>query len=211
MPIATQVALILALWCVWIMPATAAGYQVEVIIFAYAQPDADGEKFSPDPGLPGSEGLAQLGNAEQGAGPALATLSAASYRLNGVMGALRRGGKYRSLLHTSWLQPEGGRIRGVFLSAPAGSEQFQSEAERVMGSVRLRPTRFLHVDVDMAYFPGAVIPGKTGESSPAPAGHVRLQESRKIKFNEVHYFDHPLFGVLLQVSRAGGAADSVGE
>ena len=30
---------------------------------------------------------------------------------------------------------------------------------------------------------------------------VRLTESRRIKLNELHFFDHPLFGVILQVSR----------
>jgi hypothetical protein len=29
---------------------------------------------------------------------------------------------------------------------------------------------------------------------------VRLVESRNIKLRQVHYFDHPLFGVLLQVT-----------
>ena len=28
-----------------------------------------------------------------------------------------------------------------------------------------------------------------------------MRESRKIKLNELNYFDHPLFGVILQVSR----------
>ncbi|MCG8324602.1 MAG: peptidoglycan binding protein CsiV [Thiotrichales bacterium] len=31
--------------------------------------------------------------------------------------------------------------------------------------------------------------------------YARIRESRKIKLNEVHYFDHPLFGALIQVSR----------
>ena len=34
-----------------------------------------------------------------------------------------------------------------------------------------------------------------------PVDYVRLTESRRIKLNELHYFDHPLFGVILQVSR----------
>lgn len=198
MQTSTRVALCGAFWCACMLPAAAASYQLEIIVFAYAQPDVDGEQWNPDGGLPTRQGLALLGAGGEGGGPEVTPLPATSYRLNGVMAALRRGGKYRPLLHASWLQPETGRIRGVFVSAPPVVEQ-------VMGSVRLRVTRFLHVDMDMAYFPGAA---PDVADAGAVGGHVRLQESRKIKLNEVHYFDHPLFGVLLQVSRAGGAADA---
>jgi len=128
-----------------------------------------------------------------------------------VLNALRRGGKYRPLLHTSWIQPASGRIRGVFVSTPAVtaiSDSPTPDVERVMGSVRLRVTRFLHVDIDLAYFPGAASSGMAAAGGSVQLDHVRLTESRKIKFNEVHYFDHPLFGALLQVSRAGGGADT---
>ena len=30
---------------------------------------------------------------------------------------------------------------------------------------------------------------------------IELKESRKIKLNEIHYFDNPIYGVILQVSR----------
>ncbi len=204
----TRVVLVLALWCVWVLPAAASGYQVEVIVFAYAQPNADGEQFSVDEGLPTAQGLALLADGEPGSGTVLTKLPASSQRLNGVLAALRRGGKYRPLLHASWILPEGGRIRGVYVSTAATADLPAPDMEQVMGSVRLRVTRFLHVDMDLAYFPGATAPGVTAESGLQQADHVRLTESRKIKFNEVHYFDHPLFGALLQVSRAGGGTES---
>ncbi len=208
MPPVTKVVLTLALLWAWALPATAASYQVEIVIFAYPQPNADGEQFAADEGLPAPQGLAQLGDGGQGTGPVVTPLSSSSYRLNGVLGALRRGGKYRPLLHASWLQPDAGRIRGVYVSSSAAAATpglTATDVEQVMGSVRLRVTRFLHVDMDLAYFPGAAPPGVTEAGGPEQADHVRLRESRKIKLNEVHYFDHPLFGALLQVSRAGGA------
>ena len=75
------------------------------------------------------------------------------------------------------------------------------------GTIRLRSSRFLHVDVDFAHFPGFLLNGETPDKEEGSlfvqqqADYVRLQESRKIRLNEIHYFDHPIFGVILRVSR----------
>jgi hypothetical protein len=69
----------------------------------------------------------------------------------------------------------------------------------------------MYVDVDLAYQPEN-LPGLLASraGSQAPSGDplvnpetefVRLTETRQIKLEELHYFDHPLFGVLVQVSR----------
>ena len=34
----------------------------------------------------------------------------------------------------------------------------------------------------------------------ARADYARLTESRRVRLNEIHYFDHPLFGLIVQVS-----------
>ena len=61
--------------------------------------------------------------------------------------------------------------------------------------------------MDIAYFPaylsneGAVQDEDETLFVQQQADYVRLQESRKIRLNEIHYFDHPFFGVILRVSR----------
>lgn len=103
--------------------------------------------------------------------------------------------------------------------------------------LRLRASQFLHVDLDIAYFPPdpSVLEAANGEAandeaangqaengeaangeavngqaangeaetgqSPEHADYVRLTESRRIRLKELHYFDHPLFGVIVQVTR----------
>ncbi|MBI1732482.1 MAG: hypothetical protein HYR49_06900 [Gammaproteobacteria bacterium] len=199
--------LCLVLWIAGAAPAVASLYQVEIIVFAHTPPDADGEQWVSGAGMPAREGMAVLAGAGEGTGN-VAPLPPSSYRLNGVMGALRRVGRYQPVLHTSWLQADRGGVRGVFFSqTPASSTELSltPDPTRLQGNVRLRVTRFLHVDMDIAYLPEPDVAAGTAAPDGAPVSEpVRLQESRKIKLNEVHYFDHPLFGVLLQVSRAGG-------
>lgn len=215
-------------------------YQVEVILFQHLNADTDGEFWSENPGLPDREGSIQLiepgetAAAEETAPPSRVpyqALSTAHYRLNGVEGALRLAREYRPLLHVAWQQPGQGadRSRAVHLErlrsqdaqtvdrgrpAPGGGgypSNFVVPDPLLEGTVRLRISRFLHVDVDMAFFPeraAAPAPAQTpaagdgaAELERQSADYVRLRQSRKIKLNELHYFDHPLFGVIVQVSR----------
>ena len=80
------------------------------------------------------------------------------------------------------------------------------------GLVRLRSSSdLLYVDVDIAYFPAdfrKLLVSQSGDIAPQSdkrvnlnADYVRLTDSRRIRLNELNFFDHPLFGVLLQVSR----------
>jgi hypothetical protein len=144
---------------------------------------------------------------------------------------LKLSADYRPLLHLAWQQPgydtDAGRavhlVKLVETEAP--QEELPPELAQIQikedsytppnpvfdGTIRLRTTRFLHVDVDIAYFPGKFLQTlrlqKQNANNPEQlmvnqnADYVRLEESRKIKLNELHYFDHPLFGILLQVSR----------
>jgi len=154
-----------------------------------------------------------------------------SLRLQKDSRILRLSADYRPLLHVAWQQPgydyDTGRAvhleQFVKLDEPGEDlppelAEIQIEDDRYIvpdplfdGTIRVRSTRFLHVDVDIAYFPNKFLQllrlQKQGLNNAdqldvnPDADYVRLSESRKIKLNELHYFDHPLFGVLLQVSR----------
>ena len=81
------------------------------------------------------------------------------------------------------------------------------------GTVRIRSASLLYVDLDMVLFrspasDSVVIPEQvtdpqlTGSMVPEkPAEYVRLTESRRVRLNDLQYFDHPRFGVILQVGR----------
>jgi hypothetical protein len=83
------------------------------------------------------------------------------------------------------------------------------------GTFTLWQGRFLHADVDLGYRrtyvpppPAATVPpaadaaqAATPPASPEPVTlYVRMTESRRLRSDELHYLDHPLFGVLMTVS-----------
>lgn len=79
------------------------------------------------------------------------------------------------------------------------------------GIIRIRSSNYLYVDVDFAYFPedfAALLNLQVQKAGSQfeqlvnyEADYVRLSESMRIRLNELNYFDHPLFGILIQVSR----------
>ena len=153
-------------------------------------------------------------------------LSKDRYRLAGVNRVLKLSRDYRPLLHVAWQQPglDSRNTRAIHLDNTQFEEKPPEQTEPEPGEgwdepeytapvkiydgiFRLRKSRYLHVDVDFAYFPESMelpIPGSpegsTGNDRPS-AGYVRLTESRRIKTKELHYFDHPLFGLIVQVNR----------
>ena len=70
------------------------------------------------------------------------------------------------------------------------------------------PSPFAATDIDpaaAATSPGSALPYKDNYETDAPvyiAQHIaRLQQSRRMKRDELHYLDHPLFGVLVRTIR----------
>ena len=165
-------------------------------------------------------------------------LSKDTFRLKNDYRILKLSGEYRPLLHMAWQQPgydrDNGRAVHLELleqveeldeSLPAELAEIQVIEEKYVppepifdGTIRVRSSRFLHVDMDFAYFPEnfqQILKLQRHQTMDRnilhinpEADYVRLTESRRIKLNELNYFDHPLFGVLLQVSRIETEDDS---
>ena len=238
------------------LPASAAWYQVEVIVFSQLSPDADGEVWYENPGLPersqSIELITELADAEsenaddetEASAETVSTntkrelipylqLPSAELKLGGVQRVLKLSSEYRPLMHIAWQQPalRADSARPVHLQQYEESElvdDIETEPENIEsllngvgdesanyevpellfdGTIKLRSSKFLHADVDFAFFPVDLSNYEDHNSSEGglyvrqEADYVRLTESRKIRLNEIHYFDHPHFGVILRVSR----------
>ena len=65
-------------------------------------------------------------------------------------------------------------------------------------------TRYLHVTLDVTYqAPASTTPASSsvdGLDEIVLAPEYRLTTTRRVISNELHYFDHPAFGVLVRVT-----------
>ncbi|MEX2482699.1 MAG: CsiV family protein [Gammaproteobacteria bacterium] len=186
--------------------AQARWYQVDVVVFRHSSGmTTAGEQWPELENLPDFRRSVRLdedgqrsGEAPQGGPTAFQRLARGERRLDGAAGRVS-GGDYELLLADAWRQPSFGvaGAKRVYLSdlsdgsdpatlvvGPGGV--VAAIEPRIEGTVAIKVARLLHIEVDVLYRHEDVV--------------VRLSETRRAKLRETHYFDHPLFGVLVQVS-----------
>ena len=193
-------------------------YQVEIIVFAHRELDAGEERFSqeltrlrtdrnealldvplyvePSPPPPVDVG------AEPGAPPAedplaFRLLAPEQLQLNGEYRKLTNLGAYRPLLHAGWVQP------GLPEEQAKAFDLALLGVRNPRGTVRVYLSRFLHVGIDVSYQDGAAPaaePAGRELREIALPSRYRLVTERQTRSGELHYFDHPAFGVLVKVT-----------
>ena len=116
------------------------------------------------------------------------------YRMEKTRAALREAG-HRIIDTASWRQKASLLQHAPLISLKAGAG-----ARAVLdGFVRIYTTSLIYADIDMRLaFTKPVAPEM--RTTPRPgAPQYFISEKRRLKFDELHYFDHPVFGVLLGV------------
>jgi len=151
-------------------------YEVEIVIFENRLP-----------GLIGDELLAKVGEQQVKKLDVAVTPEAAvsePYLHPTISNLLTQDGRYRVLAHQHWKQTIDAKsiAKPIIVTAINPAE--------LEGTIRFFMSRHLHLNVDLLY-----------RDVTAEAGNVvyRLNEQRKLKTQETHYFDHPRIGVLVRV------------
>lgn len=149
-------------------------YDVEVLVFY--QPTGSSEQA---PALVGSPDLSKAGPLERKG----VTLTSGD-QLVGVRKRLEQTG-YQILRHLSWRQSlENGTVPQPFkVTYPEQGDT--SSARRLMGTIGLGRSNYAILKVDLLLQDG-------GRS-------YRLEETRRMKRNELHYLDHPKLGVIATI------------
>jgi len=159
-------------------------YQVEVIIFEHLIMNDGGEIWPEKDERPQwDNALAIFRDANDSR---FTPLSSSRYKMSGIYRVLRSSQAYRPILHLAWEQAglPSSRARPVYIAGDNG---------QVEGTLKLEQSRFLHIEMDLVY--------PFGNSA---GQYARLQERRRLKLKELHYFDNPVFGAVVQVTRAAG-------
>lgn len=144
-------------------------------------------------------------------------LDAQTLRLSPHANRLARGGAHRILLHGAWQQPVPARDAPepilLLAGAPLPADLYGPPVLPLQGTVSVTLGRFLHVAARLwlhepaaTLAPEALLRPFSGHGELAgrlaqalEPRYFELDESRRLRSEELHYLDHPRFGVLVQV------------
>ena len=121
-------------------------------------------------------------------------INAGTSRLKRVEGNLSASG-YRILQSARWVQP--GR---VFNEAPIIN--VTSANGRLRGYIRIYKTSLIFADIKLGITDPSVASSEFSSLSNPVSANLPvffIEDKRRLKFKEVHYFDHPKFGAILTV------------
>ena len=133
--------------------------------------------------------------------PTFRVLRADELRLGGSRQRLLRDGDYRPLAHGGWVQPALPPERAIPINLALLG------VVNPTGAVRLHLSRFLHINANIAYraplappSPPSATPGEGALSELILPQRYALRAQRRVRSGEVHYLDHPAFGLLVLVT-----------
>ncbi len=198
-------------------------YRVEIIVFARDSAEADNEENwskHPDLHYPAQTLALQAGD---GSAP-YQLLPADALQLSREATALSQRRNMRVLVHQAWLQPveDPTHAKNILIS---GGKQFGAHRE-LEGTFALGVEHFLRVDAQLWLSRFSANGSGDAQPLPNPPGTftdpsttdqfvptqtVVLQEQRRMRSGELHYFDHPKMGLLVLVSRPTETKESTGQ
>ncbi|GAB4264272.1 MAG: hypothetical protein Kow0065_15000 [Methylomicrobium sp.] len=163
------------LWAMlWWLPGIAASadarFQIELIVFAQE--------------MPTTELFEQTRSEIQWPSrvvdhTALLSVESQALQLASVLTTMSRYPAYRPIAHFAWIQ-------SIAANSAGDAVRIQDAGKVLDGFVRVERGDYLTLSLDLEY-------------QPDPERFFRLNEARRIKFDEDHYFDHPKFGVIAKI------------
>ncbi len=185
-------------------------YQVELIVFSRLEANPQ-EQWPTDLTLIYPENLLSLkseGNDE------FSILPASERLLNSQAATLARSGSYTLLYHQAWRQMIYGRKTNIAIT---GGKVFNGHQE-LEGNISLSVAQYLKIQTNLwltQFVPAGTNISETFPELPINPNAsvtegektqdylvkrtVKLSQDRSMRSNEVHYIDHPLFGVIVKI------------
>jgi len=159
-------------------------YEVEAIVFINQLPDMEGDELW-------RIEQTRLENGDIAEAVFLGEKPPAESFLSPAALALEQSGRHRVLAHLRWQQ-------NAEVKSSSKPVKIDNPAEGLDGALRFYSSRYLLMDINLILRE----PARTGLFGVAGGDTriYRLNEFRRIKLRETHYFDHPKFGVLVRVT-----------
>ena len=116
------------------------------------------------------------------------------FALQDLARRLTNSGEFEVLEHLAWQQPipERGNPQPIYVNLNNGELQ---------GHVAVTLGRYLHSQATLWLQPAQT------EAQPSPGGYALLDQSQRMRSGELHYFDHPLFGMLVRIDKVSPPAE----
>jgi len=179
-------------------PPSSPAYNIELVIFRATSSQGIAENWSAEVagnansivGDEASSGSSQVGHF-------VALLPSSSYQLNDIESRLRSSGAYVPVAHVAWSQT----ASGWGTRAGFSLQKLGVDAAGLSGTVFLERGQYLHLGMALSY----ADPSPPSGLGAASGTTFTINQSRRVRFYERNYYDHPAFGVIALVSPAQGA------
>ncbi|GMQ97372.1 MAG: CsiV family protein [Gammaproteobacteria bacterium] len=195
----------------WVTPlrADTEWYDVEVVIFANkAMTGANDEEWPDEPGYPDTTNAVQLVMVTDESLPGMPPiefqmLPQELWQLSGIEDSLKQSSQYRVITHLAWRQlglpPDSAPPVLINEGQDSPSLVFNSfdnqPDKELQGLIKISRKRYLHIDADLVYRAQV-----TADDGSARMASFRLTEHRRMRSKELHYLDHPLFGMIIAIT-----------
>ncbi|HVY83202.1 MAG TPA: CsiV family protein [Steroidobacteraceae bacterium] len=170
-------------------------YNIEIIVFRATQALGGAENWNIQTTRTSDAG--ETNDTSRNVGRFVSALPPSRFQLNDIENKLRTSGLYVPIAHVAWSQTasDWGTRAGFTV------QKLGINVEGLNGTVFLERGMYLHLGMALSYAP-ANPPAGMGAG---PGTTFQMGESRRIRFYERNYYDHPAFGVIALVTPAQGA------
>ena len=138
------------------------------------------------------------------------------FNLTPIEKKLNHSKKHNPLLHIAWRQSVESKDQATAvhinsalnktqydaINLTEAELQYQESMEKLDGVIKITLGRYLHTEADRLYRLPDVSMTASNDTidEDVTATIVRMTQSRRMRSGELHYFDHPLFALLVQIT-----------
>src|ERR1700756_4365201 len=171
-------------------------YNIELIVFRATTALGGAENWSAEAGERTIAGEESTSDSAQ-VGHFVAPLPVSGWPPTGLENRLRASGNYVPVAHAAWSQTASSWGTRAGFSV----QRLGLNAQGLAGTVFLERGQFLHLGLSLTY----AMPSPPEGLRAAPDTPFTLNQSRRVRFYERAYYDHPAFGVIALVTPSQGA------